>query len=297
MTVTPHYNLYRYDPNIPLAIVALVIFAILTVIVSYQSYRYKTRYMYGVASGAAGEAIGFAIRIWSGQPANDGIIASFAASTVFLLLPPIVIALGSYLAVANIILRSNYRTKFIQPAVIEKAFLSIDIICFGVQAMGGGMMAIQSVASIGSNIALVGLSLALASLITFSIMTFYVQRTPEFTFRLLRDDQKGATDWRILYWPIWINIAALLIRSVYRIAEFAQGYQGYLISHEVYFYVFDSLMMLIAILAYIIIPPGRYLRPELIEQQCFAMNQSKAESDMLNGTVGDSADIKSAKLY
>ncbi|KAK9722834.1 hypothetical protein K7432_002373 [Basidiobolus ranarum] len=278
MAVPPHYNLYHYDPNIPLAIFALVVFTILTIVVSFQTHRYKTRYMYGVASGAAGEAIGFAIRIWSGQPANNGIIPAYAASTVFLLLPPIVIALGSYLAVANIIYHSNYRTKFIQPVIIEKAFLSIDVICFMVQAMGGGMMAIQSMASTGSSIALIGLGLALVSLLTFSIITFYVQRTSHFTFRLLENGQKNVTGWRILYWPIWINIVALLIRSVYRVAEFAQGFQGYLISHEVYFYIFDSLMMLIAIVAYVIIPPGRYLRPDLVEKQSFSMNPLRSES-------------------
>ncbi|KAK9762681.1 hypothetical protein K7432_011361 [Basidiobolus ranarum] len=247
MPIAPHYNYYRYIPSVPLSIAAIVIFAVLGAIVFYQSYRYKTRYMYGVAAGAVGEIIGFAIRIWSGQPENDGIIGGYAASTLFLLLPPIVIALGSYLLVAKIILYSNYRTKFIQPVFIEKAFLSIDVICFAVQATGGGMMAITSIAKIGSNIGLAGLSLALASLFTFTVMTFYVQRTPGFTFQLLKDDQK---------------------------AEFSEGFQGYLISHEAYFFVFDTLMMLIAILAYIIIPPGRYLRPELVEQPSLAMVQA-----------------------
>ncbi|KAK9716780.1 RTA1 like protein, partial [Basidiobolus ranarum] len=255
-----HYNLYHYDPNIPLAILALVIFSLFAVIVSYQAYRYKSWYMYGVAGGAAGEAVGFAIRLWSGQPKNTGNIGAFAASTLFLLLPPIVIALGSYLAVAKIIACSNHRTKYIQPALVEKVFVSVDVIGFLVQASGGGMMAIQSLSDVGSNIALIGLSFAMLSLVVFTIITYYVQHSPNFTFQTSKDTSQKPSHWRILYWPIWVNIAALLIRSIYRIAEFAQGYNGYLISHEVYSYVFDPLMIFIAILASIILPPRRHLQ-------------------------------------
>lgn len=36
----------------------------------------------------------------------------------------------------------------------------------------------------------------------------------------------------------------ILVRSVFRLIEYAQGNDGYLISHEVYLYVFDSVLML-----------------------------------------------------
>ncbi|ORX70381.1 RTA1 like protein [Basidiobolus meristosporus CBS 931.73] len=260
-----HYNLYHYDPNIPLAVVALILFSLFAVIVSYQAFRYKTGYMYAVACGAAGkassEAVGYATRIWSAQPENTGNIGAYATSTLFLLLPPIVIALGSYIVVARIITASNFKSKYIRPSLVEKSYVSVDVICFLIQSGGGGMMAIRSMANLGSNISLAGLSLAFVSLSTFVILTWFVQHSPRFA----TDDTHSPARWRTIYWPVWINIVTLVIRSAYRLAEFAQGFEGYLITHEVYFYVFDCLMMLIAISAYILIPPGRYLTFGLTE--------------------------------
>ncbi|OZJ06577.1 hypothetical protein BZG36_00601 [Bifiguratus adelaidae] len=255
-----------------LSIVALEIFLLSAIAMSYQSYRYRTLYMFAGVAGGLGEATGYALRLWSGQPDMVDNVGAYAASTLFLLLPPIVIALTSYLTVARITSGAEYHSKFINSAVLEKAFVIIDVICFLVQAAGGGMMAIASVADIGSNIALAGLAIALASLLTFAGITLYVQRSQQFqhlefvpskaTIRLFGYEFRGITvsNWRVIFIPVWINIVTLLIRAAYRLAEFSQGFLGYIQVHEVYFYVFDALMMVIAIAAYIIIPPGRYLQ-------------------------------------
>jgi hypothetical protein len=34
-----------------------------------------------------------------------------------------------------------------------------------------------------------------------------------------------------------------MIRSVFRVVEYVQGFSGYLLSHEVYLYIFDSTLM------------------------------------------------------
>lgn len=40
----------------------------------------------------------------------------------------------------------------------------------------------------------------------------------------------------------------ILIRSVIRVVEYLQGYDGYLMKHEVFIYVFDALLMFITVL-------------------------------------------------
>ncbi|KAG0171449.1 hypothetical protein DFQ28_002690 [Apophysomyces sp. BC1034] len=138
----------------------------------------------------------------------------------------------------------------------------MDILCFLVQGAGGGMMAMASSAQLGTNIAMAGLILALISFSTFGTVAAYVQRSKsKFNFSA----NNSTSHWRILFIAIWINIVALVIRSLYRLIEFSQGMHGYLLTHEVYFYVFDSLMMVIALTAFVILPPGRYIRPDLID--------------------------------
>ena len=37
----------------------------------------------------------------------------------------------------------------------------------------------------------------------------------------------------------------VMVRSVFRVVEYLQGFDGYLLSHEVYLYIFDGLLMFI----------------------------------------------------
>lgn len=50
-------------------------------------------------------------------------------------------------------------------------------------------------------------------------------------------------DWRGLLFACYSTSLLILIRSIYRLIEFVQGNDGYVISHEVFLYVFDAAMM------------------------------------------------------
>lgn len=52
------------------------------------------------------------------------------------------------------------------------------------------------------------------------------------------------------------------VRSVFRIAEFAQGYDGTLRTVEWYFWVFDALPLLLAIAVYCFVWPPCFLRQD-----------------------------------
>jgi hypothetical protein len=40
----------------------------------------------------------------------------------------------------------------------------------------------------------------------------------------------------------------ILARSIFRVVAFIQGFDGYLIGHEVYIYIFDAVLMFIAMI-------------------------------------------------
>lgn len=55
----------------------------------------------------------------------------------------------------------------------------------------------------------------------------------------------------------------ILIRSIVRVVEYLQGYDGYIMTHEVYLYIFDALVMFIAVVSMNWIHPGevaKYVR-------------------------------------
>jgi hypothetical protein len=51
--------------------------------------------------------------------------------------------------------------------------------------------------------------------------------------------------------------ALILVRSLFRLIEYAQGNDGYLISHEVFLYVFDSTLMLATMIWLAVVHPSK----------------------------------------
>jgi hypothetical protein len=52
----------------------------------------------------------------------------------------------------------------------------------------------------------------------------------------------------------------ILIRSIYRVVEFVQGNNGYVIGHEVFLYVFDASMMFLVMIVMNVFHPSVVLR-------------------------------------
>jgi hypothetical protein len=53
-------------------------------------------------------------------------------------------------------------------------------------------------------------------------------------------------NWELYLTVLYVASLLIMVRSVFRLIEYAQGNDGYLMSHEIYLYLFDSLLMLAA---------------------------------------------------
>ena len=49
--------------------------------------------------------------------------------------------------------------------------------------------------------------------------------------------------WRKHMWALYVGSALIMVRSVFRAIEYLQGFNGYLLGHEAYLYVFDAVLM------------------------------------------------------
>jgi hypothetical protein len=67
--------------------------------------------------------------------------------------------------------------------------------------------------------------------------------------------------WESVLWGLYIASMLILIRSVFRLIEYAQGNDGYLISHEAFMYVFDATLMFFAMVAMNLFHPSVILAP------------------------------------
>ncbi|KAJ7437202.1 RTA1-like protein [Mycena galericulata] len=152
----------------------------------------------------------------------------------------------------------------VSPRRITVVFVSSDITTFLIQAAGGSISISNtlSVAEIGVHIFLAGLVLQLASFLTFTlifIVFIHRVRTREPAIWASNNKWRWFNDWHTLAGAMVLSFLGILIRSVYRVAELAQGYDGHLTTTEAFFYGLDTLPLFIAISIYVPIWPGRYI--------------------------------------
>src|SRR4051794_25778918 len=70
----------------------------------------------------------------------------------------------------------------------------------------------------------------------------------------------GEVQWRKHLNILYATSLLILIRSAFRLVEYIQGNQGYLLHHEVYLYVFDSLLIFIAMIVFNVAHPHEITR-------------------------------------
>jgi len=78
---------------------------------------------------------------------------------------------------------------------------------------------------------------------------------------------------------IVISNAAIILRSVYRVVELAQGWRGYLITTEPWFYGFDTFPMALCMGIWIIGHPGITLGKELGRSNLLEKNSNRDSED------------------
>ncbi|GMF71739.1 unnamed protein product [Aspergillus oryzae] len=67
--------------------------------------------------------------------------------------------------------------------------------------------------------------------------------------------------WETVMLGLYGASVLILIRSIFRLIEYAQGNDGYLISHEVFMYVFDATLMFITMVGMSLFHPSKVLSP------------------------------------
>ena len=119
--------------------------------------------------------------------------------------------------------------------------ISLSLLHFGADAHIGGGIMIKSM-QIGANIIIGGLVLQViffGFFITVAVCFHYqVSRSPTERVR------SGFIPWQRHLAALYISSGLILVRSIVRVVEYAQGNAGYLLKHEYFLYVFDAVLML-----------------------------------------------------
>jgi len=134
-------------------------------------------------------------------------------------------------------------------------FLAGDVFCFALQGGGGSLSAIgmmgpdEKKASMGANMVLAGIALQLIWFVFFAACAAVFHRRmrafPSHRVRTCEDIK-----WQRYLVCLYVASALIIVRSIFRMAEYAQGHDGALQRSEVLFYFLDSVLMFVLMVGF-----------------------------------------------
>ncbi|KAH8662824.1 RTA1 like protein-domain-containing protein [Tricladium varicosporioides] len=226
------FKFYRYTPSVAACIIFIILFTITSTIHLYQLLRTRAWLLIPIVIGGFGEIIGFIIRIMSSKQAPDYTLELFIGQSSPTLLAPALFAATIYMCLGRIILATGGQNLSpISTKWLTKFFVAGDILGLAIQTAGAVIMPQGTLADyhMGSNIVIAGLAV-----LVFSFGIFMI------------------SELRILY----ISSALIFIRSIYRLAEYSEGNDGWLQRHEWTFYIFDAVLMWIVLVLFNLYHPS-----------------------------------------
>lgn len=258
---TPFYG--GNPPNISSngALVAIfLIFCILHLILGIF-YR-QTWFLVCWVIGLFLEVIGYIGRVLSSRDIM-GLGPYIMQSTCITIAPTLMMA-GIYYIVGQVTVIYGQQYSLLKATRYSKIFIFCDVVSFLTQSAGGGLAATASNGEMGRHLLLAGLAFQTVSMVFFQFLWFYLiinifkawrsDRVPPFNPEYLHIRERGV----LPYFIVSVSIAVMLIfvRSIYRLAELAEGWDSKLIIDERYFMVLEALMIVLATFCMTVLHPG-----------------------------------------
>ncbi|EGC29551.1 hypothetical protein DICPUDRAFT_95921 [Dictyostelium purpureum] len=250
---TPKYpDLYGYEPSQGLSIAAIICFSLTTLILTFLSIKYKKWYFLVACVAGAVQTIGYGIRITSAENPHE--LGIYIATTLLILLPPTAFAAVFLFAqLGKIMKRTGIKHPIFRPNVVKFLFLGIDIFSIIVQSAGGALLAQTAdnpkLDKPAKGVMLTGLCIALASFSLFFFLIIYLHIQ---VLKVQEDDKK----WRIIFFGLYPSGILIILRSIYRVAEYAGGYHSAVMLNEPLFYGLDALPMFLLMCIWIPFHPA-----------------------------------------
>ena len=163
---------------------------------------------------------------------------------VCLTIAPAFLAAGIYLTLSRIVITFGPENSRIKPLSYPKIFIPCDFGSLVLQAMGGGMASAASHSGkspdTGDHIMVAGLALQVFTLFLFQLLCL------DFAVKTLRRMNamgdaaldpthaklRASAKFRLFLVALALATVCIFIRSIYRVAELAEGWEGALIKNQ-----------------------------------------------------------------
>ncbi|KAG8735007.1 hypothetical protein FRC12_018262 [Ceratobasidium sp. 428] len=251
---------YNYDANVPAAALFTALFGLTLGLHFVQAIRGKCRYLIPLLVATTMETLGYIFRIIAIKQPDT--LWPLIISETLIIVAPAFLAANDYMIFGRIMAYVGSEHGIVRHGLITKIFVGADVVAILTQATGGSMLSGNggiSTIKLGRAILIVGLAL---QVISFGVFMFIAVTFDVKTRRSLGNKMNTI---RPLIWAFYVSALLIIIRSIYRTIEFStinfnfDEQQGYAITHEWLFYVFDSLLIIVATVVFNLVHPANYL--------------------------------------
>ncbi|KAK0445454.1 RTA1 like protein-domain-containing protein [Armillaria borealis] len=257
-------KLYQYTPNVAAAAIFAMTFLALSILLAWKNYRGRSWYFSAMVIGGLMEGVGYFARAASHNDITA--VGPYVVQSILLLVAPALFAASIYVLLGR--LMRKLRTERFSPIRIDwltKFLVASDVLIFLMQSGGGGLQAVakyrsdvnlgQSINNLGQTIIVAGL---IAQIVCFGV---FILVSVVFHFRMrVVPTVIEKRSWRTFMYVLYAASTLIMVRSVFRVVEYAGGNDGHLMRREVWLYIFDSVLMAGVITLFNIYRPSDYLR-------------------------------------
>lgn len=269
------WEAYNYTPSEAAAGIFIALFGLATIFQVYQvlktmaskNFTRKEKHVLWImlpfVLGGIFECIGYIGRLISSRDVT--VLGPYIVQSTLLLVAPALYAATLYMSLGRIIERLECQRYSIIPLkYLTKIFVVGDVLSFLMQAGGAGIMAQGNISSskTGENIILGGLIIQIVFFGIFIVVElifhYRVLKHPNECARVTRNVPSRFNNWNSILIILLVCSILIFIRSIFRLIEYIQGNDGYLISHEVFLYCFDATLMFLNMVFFTSQDIGRY---------------------------------------
>ncbi|CAG7940071.1 unnamed protein product [Penicillium salamii] len=267
------YALYRYTPSIPAAVIFAVLFVLLSALHLIRLIKHRSYFFIPFLAGLLLECAGYIARVFSHFDTEA--LGPYIVQTMLILVAPPLFAASIYMTLGRIIVKLDAEEMSLVPVrFLTKIFVVGDVISFLLQCGGGGYMAAGTLSAmdIGANIVIGGLAIQLLFfgffVVVSAIFHWRVKKRSDYSnlsgasLTTTSRNSKTKMTWESIMWALYIACLLILVRSIFRVVEFVEGNDGFIMRREYLLYIFDACLMMLTGVVLGICHPGSILTQE-----------------------------------
>lgn len=263
----------RYVPSLAVGLLGVILFVVALGVHLFYLLRYRTWYFSTVVIGLVMEIIGYLFRILASKK-NPYAVSYFVAQYFCIVVAPVFFSAAIYTIISVMINSVGRKYAPLSPKLLLWIFIVCDVVATAVQITGAALVgkaySDQKDPTTANNILLAGLAFQVFSFAVF-ILCFAL-----FTLKARRALDR---DLKVFSVAILVASLAVYLRTIFRLAETAEGLLEYLSTHEVFFGCLEFLPIVVAVYVLIYWHPGRWLgrgRPRaLVQDESIVNHESK----------------------